>query len=119
MSAPVQTVEICEFMSRHLSDVFQTMLSFEVVAVGRLERPPHTERVSGSVGFGGDNVTGAVYLHLSPDFAIRAASTMLGLPAEEFSGDTEVNDVVGEMTNMLGGGFKSWLSDAGTLCAMS
>jgi chemotaxis protein CheX len=30
-----------------------------------------------------------------------------------------VNDVVGEATNMLAGGLKSWLCDAGASCAVS
>jgi chemotaxis protein CheX len=30
-----------------------------------------------------------------------------------------VNDVVGELTNMLTGGLKSWLCDAGADCAVS
>ena len=118
MSAPVQSIEINEFMTRHLADVFQTMFSVEAVAAGQIERPPLGERVSGSVGFGGDAVTGAVYLHLPPQFATRATSAMLGLSLEELS-ESDVNDVVGEITNMLGGGFKSWLSDVGTECAMS
>ena len=44
---------------------------------------------------------------------------MLGLPPEEVTGETEVNDVVGEATNMLTGGLKSWLCDAGAECAVS
>ena len=34
---------------------------------------------SGSAGFGGESVTGAVYLHLSADFAKQVAGAMLGL----------------------------------------
>jgi len=44
---------------------------------------------------------------------------MLGLPPDEITGETEVNDVVGEATNMLTGGLKSWLCDAGSDCAVS
>ena len=32
---------------------------------------------------------------------------------------SEVNDVVGEVTNMLTGGLKSWLCDNGHPCAVS
>ena len=67
--------------------------------------------MTGSVGFAGENVTGAVYLHLSAAFANRVAAAMLGLQPEEIMGETEVNDVVGEVTNMLTGGLKSWLCD--------
>jgi len=81
--------------------------------------PHFEERVTGSVGFAGDSVTGAVYLHLSATFANRVAAAMLGLPPEETIGENDVNDVVGEATNMLTGGLKSWLCDAGAGCAVS
>ena len=37
----------------------------------------------------------------------------------EIPGEADVNDVVGEATNMLTGGLKSWLCDAGAECAVS
>lgn len=77
------------------------------------------ERVSGSVGFVGEAVTGAVYLHVSGPFAKRITCAMLGLPPEEALGDADVNDVMGEITNMIAGGLKSWLCDAGAACALT
>ncbi len=44
---------------------------------------------------------------------------MLGLPPEETLGDNDVNDVIGECTNMLAGGLKSALCDKGYECAVS
>jgi chemotaxis protein CheX len=64
-------------------------------------------------------VTGAVYLHISAEFAKVMAVTMLGLSPEDLSGESEVNDVIGEATNMLTGGLKSWLCDCGYDCAVS
>ncbi|HEX7569086.1 MAG TPA: chemotaxis protein CheX, partial [Verrucomicrobiae bacterium] len=75
--------------------------------------------ISGSVGFAGETVTGAVYLHLPAPLATHITAAMLGLPAEETPGDSDVNDVVGEVTNMLAGGLKSWLCDAGAVCALT
>ena len=119
MSQTVQISDVREFMARHLADVFDTMLSMKAMLVPKAEVPVFGERVSGSVGFAGDNVTGAVYLHLSAPFANQVAGAMLGLAAGEIPGETEVNDVVGEATNMLTGGLKSWLCDAGAECAVS
>ena len=119
MSETVQLPKVCEFMSRHLVDVFDTMLSMPAAYVPDSPVPHFEERVTGSVGIAGDNLTGAVYLHLSSSFANRVATAMLGLPPEEVLGDDEVNDVVGESTNMLTGGLKSWLCDNGSDCAMS
>lgn len=119
MNQTVQISEVREFMTRHLVDVFDTMLSLKAALAPGAEPPPFGERVSGSVGFAGDTVTGAVYLHLSAPFASQAAAAMLGLAPAEITGETEVNDVVGEVTNMLTGGLKSWLCDAGFACAVS
>lgn len=119
MSQLVHISDVREYMSRHLTDVFDTMLSMKAVPVPRSELPVFGERTTGVVGFGGERVTGAVYLHLSSDFANRIAGAMLGLPPGETLGDPEVNDVVGEAANMLTGGLKSWLCDAGAECAVS
>ena len=119
MSQTVQISDVREFMARHLADVFDTMLSMKAVLVSGVKVPLSGERVSGSVGFAGETVTGAVYLHLSAPFAHQVAAAMLGLPPQEIAGETDVNDVVGEATNMLTGGLKSWLCDMGSECAVS
>ena len=119
MSQTVQITQVREFMMHHLVDVFDTMLSMKAVLLPNAAEPVFSERVSGAVGFGGDTVTGAVYLHLPTPLANQVTAAMLGLPPEEIPGDTEVNDVVGEATNMLTGGLKSLLCDSGADCAMS
>ena len=105
-------------MNRHLVDVFDTMLSIKATSVQGAGMPHFQERVTGNVAFAGEHINGAVYLHLSAAFAGRVAAAMLGLAPEDL-GEAEVNDVVGEVTNMLTGGLKSWLCDAGTDCAVS
>lgn len=118
MSTQTHPLDVRQFMTKHLVDVFETMLSMSAeVADGH--PPDFPTRVTGSVGFGGESVTGAVYLHLSEPFGRQCTSAMLGLPAGETVGDGDVNDVVGEMTNMLAGGLKSALCDSGNVCAVS
>jgi len=106
-------------MTRHLVDVFETMVSMQASLQPMADIPLFESRVTGSVGFAGANVTGAVYLHMSAPFATTFAAAMLGLKPAEISDDNEVNDVIGEAANMVTGGLKSWLCDAGTDCAMS
>ncbi|HEU5397041.1 MAG TPA: chemotaxis protein CheX [Verrucomicrobiae bacterium] len=106
-------------MNAHLVDVFETMLSLKATPVPVAASPHFTSRTTGSVGFAGDKVTGGVYLHLSSDFAQRIAAAMLGLPSGEAPGETEINDVVGECTNMLAGGLKSYLCDKNFECVVS
>jgi chemotaxis protein CheX len=119
MNQTIQLPAVCEFMTRHMADVFDTMLSMKASLVPKAEVPQYEERVTGAVGFAGPAVTGAVYLHQSAPFAKVMAATMLGLTPEDITGETEVNDVVGEATNMLTGGLKSWLCDCGYDCAVS
>jgi len=119
MTQTLQLSNVCEFMTRHLVDVFETMLSMPAVLQPAATVPHFDNRVTGSVGFAGDKVTGAIYLHFSAPFATTVAAAMLGLKPEELSDDNEVNDVVGEATNMVTGGLKSWLCDSGADCAMS
>jgi CheY-specific phosphatase CheX len=113
-----QTLDIRQVLTEHAVEVFKTMLSLQVAPSPEQAMPGFDERVTGSVGLGGENVTGAVYLHLSAALARRLAAAMLGLSTEEL-GEHEVNDVVGEITNMLAGHLKSCLCDAGTACAVS
>jgi chemotaxis protein CheX len=119
MSQTVQITEVSEFMKRHLADVFDTMLAMKPVLLPEAKLPSSGGRVTGAVGFGGERVTGAVYLHLTEPLARQVTAAMLGLTLAEITGEDEVNDVVGEVTNMLTGGLKSWLCDAGIECAVS
>lgn len=116
------TFDIRSSVSEILVGVFDTMLGSKATPVSSL--PPHpsgsvVERITGCVGLGGEGVCGAVYIHLPAPLARQLAAAMLGMTVEELTGDTEVNDVVGELCNMVAGGFKSRLCDTGTPCALS
>ncbi len=112
--------EIRNYVSGHLEAVFDTMLSLKALHQdGNATKDFPGERVTGMVGMAGEAVTGQVYLHLTAPFSVRATAAMLGLAPTEISGDAEVNDVIGEVTNMLAGGLKSWLCDAGAACALT
>ncbi len=106
-------------MVRHFVEVCSTMLSLEASLLPEPQLPHFASRVTGSVGFGGEAVTGVVYLHLSAEFAKTVAAAMLGLGPDEAISEPEQNDVIGEVTNMLAGGLKSALCDAGAACAVS
>ncbi|HEX9046727.1 MAG TPA: chemotaxis protein CheX [Verrucomicrobiae bacterium] len=118
MNQTVQIPDICDFMSRHLLDVFETMLAMKVTAAPGAGVPEFDDRVTGSVAFAGDQINGAVYLHLTAPFAIDVTAAMVGQAPDDLV-EAEVNDSVGEVTNMLTGGLKSWLCDSGAECAVS
>ena len=114
----MEKTDIQGFMNTHTEQIFETMFSMRVEAAPEVVLGQKAERVSGSVGFGGDQVNGAVYLHLPARFAALLAACMLGTEPQSLT-EAEINDVVGELTNMLAGGLKSWLSDSGRPCAGS
>ena len=119
MSTTIELPSVTDYMKSHVVEVFETMLATKAHLLEGHPVPETLERVSGSVGFAGETINGAVYLHLTPRFATKATATLLGLPAEEPVGEADINDAVGEFTNMLTGGLKSWLCDSGAACAVS
>jgi len=116
---PIAATAVQDFLVRHLAEVFSTMFSLPAVPLADGTVSTKTERVTGSVSFVGEGVTGSVYMHIPAPFAAVIAGNMLGLPPEELAGDSDVNDVIGEVTNMVAGGLKSWLCDAGVPCALT
>jgi len=66
--------------------------------------------VNGSVGFGG-RVTGNVFLSLTVAQGVAMAEALIREPVAPEA--EEILDVVGEMTNMIAGGIKARLNEAG------
>ncbi len=99
-------------------NVFDTMLGLRAaIATASLETLP--ERVSGAIGIAGETVTGTAYIHLSEPLAREITHALLQCTAGQDAGDSDVNDVGGELSNMIGCGLKSRLNDADIVCAVS
>lgn len=100
-----------------LGEVFQTMLNESVRCI------PFTsmggQRITGSVALAGEHINGVAYLHLPETFAREIATLMLSGELGTSATDDEVNDVVGELTNMLAGMLKSFLCEADQFSAVS
>ncbi len=62
---------------------------------------------------------GTVGILVGREFAREMTASMLGMDAADIEGDEEVNDVIGEVCNMVGGDLKSRLCDAGMPCSLS
>jgi len=75
-------------------------------------------KVVGCVGFARD-VIGNICVHVPKQFARVMAAAMLGMEVDEIEDDEEINDVIGEVSNMVGGDMKSKLCDAGFPCVLS
>ncbi len=100
-------------------NVFSTMLSMDVqvsqtVAQSALEGM----RTVGAVSFAGDAM-GLINIHVTSQFSRQMAAVMLDLDINDVDVETDVNDVIGELSNIIGGNLKSIFSDVGLRCELS
>lgn len=99
-------------------EIFDTMLSMKIEV---LETTPDiakdASRIVGSVGFAGD-VIGCMNIHITSKLARVIAGSMLGEKPDDLDSEV-ILDVVGELSNMVGGDIKSRLCDAGMPCSLS
>jgi chemotaxis protein CheX len=111
--------EVLDFLATGLGDVFKTMLALETEPASPHGWPaPRGTIIAAVVGFTGE-VNGFVYLRVTAAFGRRLASRMLGMPEAELGGEEIVNDVVGELGNMIVGNVKSRLCDSGSRCVLT
>jgi len=111
--------DLDQLIGNCVTDVFGTMLS--MVVEPQIAGPMKSNgdaQIASAVGFSG-RMTGVVYLYTSAKFGRKIAATMLGLTESEVGGDDIVNDVMGEIANMVVGNFKSGLCDRGYNCALT
>lgn len=111
--------EACEWISQSMTDVFATMFGLEVHPSAPDAEPAHFESsIAGSVGFAGE-ANGVVLIYVTNSLARILTQQMLGMREEEIKNEGIVNDVVGELSNMVAGGIKSRLCDYGSPCVLS
>ncbi|GEM_PF-349250 len=109
------------FIDEVTLEVISTMLDWERPAAisKKVSLAPESftiAEVNGSIGFGG-RVTGTVFLSLSSEQASAMAESLIGQPVAADA--DEVLDVVSELTNMIAGGIKTRLNDAGFATVMT
>ena len=115
----ISALDIKGFAITAVNEVFDTMLSmdvsfFEAHSQIKLEG----DRVVGSVSFAG-TIVGLISIHMSEPFARVVTASLLGMEEDEIEGEDDVHDVIGEMSNMIGGNLKSRFCDAGLPCELS
>ncbi len=105
-----------EFINPFLNatiNVISTMAFCEIKAGAPIIRKTNTTSgvVTGFIGLAGPNVIGSVIISFTKESILEIVSKMLG---EEFTEITpDVEDAVGEITNMIVGGAKRILSSKG------
>ena len=115
----INSLDLIEFITNAVSDVFDTMLSMKVenVTAGHTANL-NGSRIVGTVSFAG-KVLGNLNLHVDQQFAVEMTAAMLGMETDEIGGDEEIHDVIGEVCNMIGGDLKSRMCDFGLTCELS
>ncbi len=105
-------------LAQALVKAFQTMLSLKLDTVNFFDVPQLSgNHVLGTIGFSGKSV-GRVYLRMSQGSAQRIAGSILGVDPKTLTDIAEINDVIGELLNIMTGNFKSNLCDAGLDCRL-
>jgi len=115
----MNNLDLKPLIGNAIGEVFDKMLSLEAeVSDGGPKEGDIDQRIVGSVGFAG-KVVGRINIHLSDGFARLITASMLGIELEEIEDQEEVNDVVCEFSNMIGGQLKAHISDCGLPCELS
>lgn len=109
--------DLPKFLRGATQEVFDTMLSMALVEA-QTNAFAETSRIVGSVSLAG-SVSGTVNIHVGNTFACLITANMLGMELDEIDSDEEIHDVIGELSNMIGGDLKSRLCDAGFECQLS
>lgn len=97
---------------------FQTMIGVELKRPFTADLPIEGEHILCEINFTG-KATGAAGLRLTLPTAQQIAARVLSLPPEELLDAATIDDVIGELSNMVVGNFKSNLCDAGLNCKLS
>jgi len=115
----INAIDVKDFVTNSITDVFDTMLSMQVEpSDSDSEKPAEGDRIVGTVSFAG-KLMGSMNIHVSDIFARLITAAMLGMELEEIQDDEEVYDVIGELSNIIGGDMKSRFCDAGLTCQLS
>ena len=102
-----------------LIETFDTMMSMALEAVEEgVATGLDDSRMVGTIHFGGE-VVGVMRFNLSEAFARTVTSAMLGIEADEIKSNEEINDVIGELANIVAGNLKTEFLDAGLTCVIS
>jgi len=115
----INTLDLKSLVSNTINEVFDTMLSMEIELFDAdSEVAGDGSRIVGSVSFAGE-VMGSISIYVSGEFGRVMTAAMLGMELEEIESDEEVYDVIGELSNMVGGSLKSRFCDYGLPCELS
>ncbi|MCI0541658.1 MAG: chemotaxis protein CheX [Verrucomicrobiales bacterium] len=116
--APVILLAMLDPLTRAVIKAFD-MFHTPLTSVPFQKLPPFTgQHVLGTVEFSG-KAAGVVHIRLEPRVAQRLAAAIIGVKSEELTNPAEIDDVIGELVNIVAGNLKSNLCDAGITCKLT
>jgi chemotaxis protein CheX len=112
MSQSVCSQESLDLLVDSAREVFGIMLGMDIQMGEPFTGVPSSisSQVKGTIGLTG-SVTGLITLNMSKSAAADAVEILLGLDAACVS-SSEIIDAVGELSNMIAGGWKTRISDS-------
>ncbi len=115
----MRDLDISSTIKNSVTNVFNTMLSMDAQVSDAVSQSVlEGMRTVGAVSFAGDAM-GLVNIHVTSRFSMEMAASMLDMPVEEIDAEQDVNDVISELSNIIGGNLKSIFSDSGLRCELS
>jgi len=104
--------QLAKYIMDATQEVFSTMVMMDATGDYPLQEPVNRFQcsITGMVGFAG-RYSGVISIHCPVGLAKKITSAMLGIDCDEINED--LNDAIGEIANMLGGGVKQVLSKGG------
>lgn len=116
---PTPSLTVKDLTRDAVTGVFKQMLDMDMSEADPVSSPPDDgPRIISSVGFIGQT-TGIICLNASVTFASAIACRMLGMTPEELDDGSMVNDVFGELANVIVGSVKSQICDNGSSCTLT
>jgi len=109
-----------EMLKTAVGEVFRKMLKVEArsVPVVSVVAAGEETQIASAVGFIGD-LTGVTYLYASAGLANKMTSVVLEMDEGDVQGEEMVNDVMGELANMIAGSVKASLMGRGMSCMLT
>ncbi|MBW2358599.1 MAG: chemotaxis protein CheX, partial [Deltaproteobacteria bacterium] len=115
----IETFDLKTPVADSVIELFDTMLSMEVEFSDDVPQSTSDgQRITGSLSLAG-KLMGGINIQVSETFARLMTAAMLGMEEGEIEGQEEINDVILEVCNIIGGNLKSGLNDSGLSCVIS
>jgi chemotaxis protein CheX len=104
------TSKLSEILEISTSEAFETQILLPIESVGERTIDHSEKMVISSISYTGP-IEGAVFVILSLDCAKLIACTMLMAEEGDELSDEEIEDAMGEVANLVAGGFKAKIAE--------